>query len=247
MKFRCIKNLRGPFLVALGSLLLGACHSKQFVNDKAHILDAVNSRQLDRMLQAYHGRTSCSIYVYTINKLPEGEDASGYTRNLADELGLRQQALDNSAIIFVALQDKKVILQPEFGLEWQIDAGISELIVRDLQMYFGQGLYNEGILRAAKQIIALTDKLSWKIRPFGKQVNATQDIVALRNFQVEQKGSDSIALRTPEGSSLSLFVTRYMDDLTKKLPASGPAHATVYYRPVVHNDHQGYVINIVAD
>ncbi len=223
-----------------------ACQSHHFVLDKAGLLDSKSAKQLEQTISAYHNKTTCAIYVYTIDKLPEGEDASSYTKSLTGDLDLNKQKSDNSAIIFIAAQDKQVILQPEYGLEWQIDAGISELIVRDLRMYFGQGLYQDGIFRAVNQIIGLTNKLSWKIIPYSTENTRTQNVIELNNFHVQQSTSDSIVVTTNNSDTITLYITKYMSDLVKNLSSANASSATIYYRPVADKQNEGYLINIAG-
>ena len=96
-------------------VLMGACKAHHFVVDDAGILDSKARAGLENLLSSYHKKTTCSIYLYSVKKLPEGEDAGSFTKNIAKELGLEKTRLDNDAIIFIALQDRQIIFQPGYG------------------------------------------------------------------------------------------------------------------------------------
>ena len=225
-------------------LLLCACKTHHFVVDDAGILDSKARAGLENLLSSYHKKTTCSIYVYSVKKLPEGEDAGSYTKNIAKELGLEKTQLDNDAIIFIALQDRQIIFQPGYGLQFIIDAGLSELVVRDLQQYFRQSLYQQGITEVVNQLINLTDKLSWHIKSYNDENIRGQDIIELKDFEIKNRNENFLTMGVKNAPDLKLYITKYMAALTGDVSSDEDHSIVIYYRPVAGKPGEGYLINV---
>ena len=225
-------------------ILMGACKTHDFVVDDAGILDSKARAGLENLLSSYHKKTTCSIYLYSVKKLPEGEDAGSYTKNIAKELGLEKTQLDNDAIIFIALQDRQIIFQPGYGLQFIIDAGLSELVVRDLQQYFRQSLYQQGITEVVNQLINLTEKLSWHVKPYNEENKKGQDIIELKDFDIKDRNENHLIVAVKNAPDLKLYITQYMAALTGGVTSDNDHNVTIYYRPVSGKPGEGYFINV---
>ncbi len=237
------RYLKFIFLVVL-PVLLCACKTHHFVVDDASILDSKTRAGLENLLSSYHKKTTCSIYLYSVKKLPEGEDARSYTNNIANELGLEKTQLDNDAIIFIALQDRQINFRPGYGLQFIIDAGLSELVVRDLKQYFRQSLYQQGITEVVNQVINLTEKLSWQVKPYNEENIKGQDIIELEDFDIKSRNENFLTVGLKNAPDLKLYITKYMAALTGDVSSDEDHSLAIYYRPVVGKPGEGYLINV---
>ena len=225
-------------------VLLCACKTHHFVVDDAGILDSKTHAGLENLISSYHKKTTCSIYLYSIKKLPEGEDAGSYTKNIAKELELDKTQLNNDAIIFIALQDRQIIFQPGYGLQFIINAGLSELVVRDLQQYFRQSLYQQGITEVVNQVINLTEKLSWRVKSYSEENIKGQDIIELKDFDIKSRNENFLTVGLKNAPDLILYITKYMAALTGDVSSDQDHNIVIYYRPVPGKPGEGYLINI---
>ncbi|HWH62213.1 MAG TPA: TPM domain-containing protein [Ginsengibacter sp.] len=225
-------------------VLLCACKTHHFVVDDAGILDSKTRAGLENLISSYHKKTTCSIYLYSIKKLPEGEDAGSYTKNIAKELELDKTQLNNDAIIFIALQDRQIIFQPGYGLQFIINAGLSELVVRDLQQYFRQSLYQQGITEVVNQVINLTEKLSWRVKSYSEENIKGQDIIELKDFDIKSRNENFLTVGLKNAPDLILYITKYMAALTGDVSSDQDHNIVIYYRPVPGKPGEGYLINI---
>lgn len=225
-------------------ILMGACKAHHFVVDDAGILDSKTRANLENLLSSYHKRTTCSIYIYSVKKLPDGEDAASYTKNIAQDLGLEKTKLDNNAIIFIALQDRQINFQPDYGFLFIIDPGLSELVVRDLRQYFRQSLYQQGITEVVNQVINLTEKLSWNVKPYNEENIKGKDIIELKDFDIKDRNENYLTVAIKNAPDLKLYITKYMAALTGDVTSDNDHNATIYYRPVAGKPAEGYLINV---
>ncbi len=237
------RYLKFIFAVIL-PVLLCACKTHHFVVDDAGILDSKTRAGLENLISSYHKKTTCSIYLYSIKKLSEGVDAGSYTKNIAKELELDKTQLDNDAIIFIALQDRQIIFQPGYGLQFIINAGLSELIVRDLQQYFRQSLYQQGITEVVNQVINLTEKLSWRVKSYSEENIKGQDIIELKDFDIKSRNENFLTVGLKNAPDLILYITKYMAALTGDVSSDQDHNIVIYYRPVPRKPGEGYLINV---
>ncbi len=235
--------LRFILLVIL-PVLIGACKTHHFVVDDAGILESKTRADLENLLASYHKKTTCSIYLYSVKKLPEGEDARSYTNNIAKDLGLEKTRLDNDAIIFIALQDRQINFRPGYGLQFIIDAGLSELVVRDLKQYFRQSLYQQGITEVVNQLINLTEKLSWQIKSYNQENIKGQDIIELKDFDIKSRNENFLTVGLKNAPDLKLYITKYMAALTGDVSSDQDHNIVIYYRPAAGKPGEGYLINV---
>ncbi len=122
------------------------------VYDYANVLSAGEKSQLEEKLIKYSDSTSTQIVVITIESL-KGEDVSQLATKWAHTWGLGQAKEDNGVIILVSKEDRKIAINPGYGLEDRLTAGIGGEIIRNIIIpEFKAGSYYNGLDKGADAI-----------------------------------------------------------------------------------------------
>jgi uncharacterized protein len=136
------------------------------VYDYANVLSATEKSQLEEKLVRYSDSTTTQIVVITIESL-KGEDVSQLATKWAQTWGLGQAKEDNGVIILVAKQERKIAINPGYGLEDRLTAGIGGEIIRNIIIpEFKAGSYYNGLDKGAD---ALLDVFKGKYKGTRKQ------------------------------------------------------------------------------
>jgi uncharacterized protein len=115
------------------------------VYDYANVLSAEEKTQLEEKLILYSDSTTTQIVVITIESL-KGEDVSQLATKWAHTWGLGQAKEDNGVIILVAKAERKIAINPGYGLEDRLTAGIGGEIIRNIIIpEFKAGSYYNGL------------------------------------------------------------------------------------------------------
>jgi uncharacterized protein len=122
------------------------------VYDYAKVLSADEKAQLEAKLIRYSDSTTTQIVVITIESL-KGEDVSQLATKWAQTWGLGQAKEDNGVIILVAKNERKIAINPGYGLEDRLTAGIGGEIIRNIIIpEFKAGSYYNGLDKGADAI-----------------------------------------------------------------------------------------------
>ena len=136
------------------------------VYDYANVLSADEKTQLEEKLIRYSDSTSTQIMVVTIESL-KGEDVSQLATKWAHTWGLGQAKEDNGVIILLAKAERKIAINPGYGLEDRLTAGIGGEIIRNIIIpEFKAGSYYQGLDKGAD---ALFDVFKGKYKGERKQ------------------------------------------------------------------------------
>lgn len=136
------------------------------VYDYAKVLSADEKTQLEEKLVRYSDSTSTQIMVVTIESL-KGEDVSQLATKWAHTWGLGQAKEDNGVIILLAKEERKIAINPGYGLEDRLTAGIGGEIIRNIIIpEFKAGSYYRGLDKGAD---ALFDVFKGKYKGERKQ------------------------------------------------------------------------------
>ncbi len=123
------------------------------VYDYAQVLSANEKAQLEEKLVRYSDSTSTQIIVVTIESL-KGEDVSQLATNWAQTWGIGQAKEDNGVIILLAKAEKKIAINPGYGLEDRLTAGTGGEIIRNIIIpEFKAGSYFNGLDKGTDAII----------------------------------------------------------------------------------------------
>ena len=136
------------------------------VYDYAKVLSADEKTQLEEKLVRYSDSTSTQIMVVTIESL-KGEDVSQLATKWAHTWGLGQAKEDNGVILLLAKDERKIAINPGYGLEDRLTAGIGGEIIRNIIIpEFKAGSYYRGLDKGAD---ALFDVFKGKYKGERKQ------------------------------------------------------------------------------
>jgi len=137
------------------------------VYDYANILSASEKSQLEEKLIRYSDSTTTQIVVITIESL-KGEDVSQLATKWGQTWGIGGTAKDdNGVVILVAKAERKIAINPGYGLEDRLTAGIGGEIIRNIIIpEFKAGSYYNGLDKGAD---ALFDVFKGKYKGERKQ------------------------------------------------------------------------------
>ncbi|WP_338408768.1 TPM domain-containing protein [uncultured Flavobacterium sp.] len=118
------------------------------VYDYANVLSASEKAQLEEKLIRYSDSTTTQIVVVTIESL-KGEDVSQLATKWGQTWGIGGTAKeDNGVIILVSKVERKIAINPGYGLEDRLTAGIGGEIIRNIIIpEFKAGSYYNGLDR----------------------------------------------------------------------------------------------------
>lgn len=123
------------------------------IHDEAKILTPAFINELEQLLQLHEDSTSNQLAILIIPTLND-EPIEDYTLRVAEKWKLGQEAKDNGALLFIALNDRKVRIEVGEGLEGVLPDAISNQIIRnELAPYFRQDNYEGGIRAAITSMI----------------------------------------------------------------------------------------------
>jgi len=123
------------------------------VYDYANLLSSTEKLQLEEKLIHYSDSTTTQIVVITIESL-KGEDVSQLATNWAQTWGIGQAKEDNGVIILVAKAERKIAINPGYGLEDRLTAGIGGEIIRNIiTPEFKSGSYYNGLDKGTDALI----------------------------------------------------------------------------------------------
>jgi len=124
------------------------------VYDYANVLSATEKAQLEEKLIRYSDSTTTQIVVITIESL-KGEDVSQLATKWGQTWGIGGTAKDdNGVIILLAKAEKKIAINPGYGVEDRLTAGIGGEIIRNIIVpEFKAGSFYNGLDKGTTAII----------------------------------------------------------------------------------------------
>lgn len=124
------------------------------VYDYANVLSASEKTQLEEKLIRYSDSTTTQIVVITIESL-KGEDVSQLATKWGQTWGIGgTKQDDNGVIILLAKNEKKIAINPGYGVEDRLTAGIGGTIIRNIIIpEFKAGSFYNGLDKGTDAII----------------------------------------------------------------------------------------------
>ena len=154
--------------------------SETAILDQAKIIEDTEEAQLSQRLIDYKKQTGNEIAVLTVKTL-DGEDDFDYSYRVAKEWGIGSRESNNGALLFVALQERKIRIQVGRGLEPYLTDLQSSLIIRkQIAPEFRKGNYSGGVITGVNSMISVIGGERLSESPSGKQ--AESDWVPLLAF-----------------------------------------------------------------
>jgi uncharacterized protein len=127
-----------------------------YLNDYAHLLPEAEDHRLDEKLHRFDEETSTQIVVAIFPKLPS-PSLEDFTVRTAESWRVGRKGLDNGAIFFVFVADKKMRIEVGYGLEGALpDALAFRILDEQVRPRFRSGDYAGGIEAGIDGILAAT-------------------------------------------------------------------------------------------
>ena len=126
-----------------------------WVSDYAGILTNEQKQELDGILKEIETTDSTQVFVCIMNKIPEGFTLESYANDLFRDWKVGQKNKDNGVLLAVFLQDRKMRIEPGYGLEDRLtDAQSMMIISNEITPAFKSGDYYSGIKKGVQGILA---------------------------------------------------------------------------------------------
>jgi len=176
-------------LILLTGLAQSAVHSEtveimpskpaHYFNDYAGIVSQSVGEELDRQLGQFERATSNQVVVAIFSKMQSDSDIADYTQRVAQLWGVGQKERRNGIVLFVFVQDHKMIIQVGYGLEGALpDATAFNITEYQMKPRFIAGDYEGGLRIGIESICgAIRGEYSSKTETVSKQNRHRRSIV----------------------------------------------------------------------
>ncbi|MBN6149937.1 TPM domain-containing protein [Xanthomonas sp. AmX2] len=127
------------------------------VVDRTGTLDAAQRAQLERQARELQARKGSQLQVLMVASTAP-ETIEQYTQRVFDQWQLGRKGVDDGVLLVVAKDDRRVRIQPGYGLEGAIPDAIANRIIQEyLAPRFRAGDYGGGIAEATAMLVRLVD------------------------------------------------------------------------------------------
>ena len=146
-------------ILLLGGVLYAAPDLPELtgpVNDFAHVIDGSSAAEIDRMSRALQQKTGDAVVVATVPTIEPYGDINEYAVKLFENhgTGIGEKGKDNGVLIVLAMKERKVKVEPGYGLEEFITDGFSGEISRNVMApEFRQGRFGPGLLAGVERVV----------------------------------------------------------------------------------------------
>lgn len=100
-----------------------------YFNDYAGFVPADEAARMNEKLRRFADETSTQLLVAVFPQLPEGAALEDFTVNTAQAWRVGETKLDNGAVLFVFVKDRKMRLEVGYGLEGALPDAIAKRII----------------------------------------------------------------------------------------------------------------------
>ena len=127
------------------------------VVDATGTLSAEQKQQLEQQALALQQRKGSQLQVLVVSST-QPETIEQYTQRVFDQWKLGREGVDDAVILVVAKDDRRVRVQPGYGLEGAIPDAIANRVIQEyLAPKFRAGDFGGGIADATAQLVKLID------------------------------------------------------------------------------------------
>src|SRR3954462_8113178 len=125
-----------------------------YFNDYANVVPRDKALALNEKLAQFERDTSNQVVVAVYPKMESDSDIFDYTYRVKEQWGVGQKGKNNGAVLFVFVQDRKMYLHTNYGLEGALpDATAFEITERVIKPHFKTGDYAGGLEAGINAII----------------------------------------------------------------------------------------------
>ena len=129
---------------------------KKYVVDETGTLTQAEINSLLKKLEDFDKQTSTQIVVYMIAPT-NGESIDEVSHTIAEKNKIGQKGKDNGVLVLIAKNDRKMRIEVGYGLEGVLtDAATVQIRTKEMNPYFKEGKFYEGINRGVDAIIGIT-------------------------------------------------------------------------------------------
>lgn len=123
-----------------------------WVVDMAGVLNAQQKAEINALISELERETGAEIAVVIIRKT-QGATPKEYATELFNKWGVGKRELDNGVLMLVALQDRRVEIETDYGMESVLPDGLVGAILDEAVIpEFRRGKYAQGILAGVERI-----------------------------------------------------------------------------------------------
>jgi uncharacterized protein len=117
-----------------------------YVNDYAGLISQSTAEQFDRELAQFERDTSNQVVIAIFPKMQSEDDIAAYTQRVAESWGVGQKDKRNGIVLFVFVEDRKMIIQVGYGLEGALpDVAAFNITEYQMKPQFVAGNYENGL------------------------------------------------------------------------------------------------------
>ena len=117
-----------------------------YFNDYAGIVSQSAATDFDRRLVQFEVETSNQVVVAIFPKMQSDDDIAAYTQRVAESWRVGQKDKRNGIVLFVFVEDRKMIVQVGYGLEGALpDADVFNITEYKMKPQFAAGNYESGL------------------------------------------------------------------------------------------------------
>jgi uncharacterized protein len=129
----------------------------QYVTDSTGLIPATLVAELNRRLAEFERQTSSQIVAVVSRSVPPDTTVEDYAQNLYHAWKIGTKKDSNGVLILVFTQDRKVRIQPGYGLEGALpDALCSRIIRETMTPAFRSGNYGAGLAAGINAVMQAT-------------------------------------------------------------------------------------------
>jgi uncharacterized protein len=126
------------------------------VHDFANVIDSNNERELERLVQTLRSATGDVIVIATVPTFQPYATIDEYTVKMFENggKGIGERGHDNGLLIVLAVEDRKVRIEPGYGLEGFITDGFAGQTIREQMLpAFRTGQYGRGLVAGTTRLV----------------------------------------------------------------------------------------------
>jgi uncharacterized protein len=125
-----------------------------YFNDYAGIVSQSAADQFDRQLARFEIDTSNQVVVAIFPKMQSEDDVAAYAQRVAESWGVGQKDKRNGVVLFVFVEDRKMIIQVGYGLEGALpDVTAFNITEYVMKPQFVAGNYQAGLRAGIDSIL----------------------------------------------------------------------------------------------
>ncbi len=125
-----------------------------YFNDYAGIVSQSAAGEFDRQLMDFTAQSSNQVVVAIFPKMQSEDDIAAYTQRIAESWRVGQKDKRNGVVLFVFVQDRKMIIQVGYGLEGALpDVAAFNITEHQMKPQFAAGNYEAGLRTGINSIL----------------------------------------------------------------------------------------------